>query len=143
MTCLGHVPEGSKPPFCLMSLLGLDPNRVKYDLFGTCPRGSILRETLNKRGGLGPCLGVVWSNPGSEGVRSKVPSATLAWIPSLGPEVTKSGQKGGYSGRGPNMTQNDLFCLMSLLGLSIGRGPKSTYFGSYLTLFWVILGPFV
>ena len=114
MTCLGHVPGGS-----------------------------ILRETLNKRGGLGPCLGVVWSNPGSEGVRSKVPSATLAWIPSLGPEVTKSGQKGGYSGRGPNMTQNDLFCLMSLLGLSIGRGPKSTYFGSYLTLFWVILAPFV
>ena len=53
-----------------------------------------------------------------------MPSATLAWIPSLGPEVTKSGQKGGYSGRGPNMTQNDLFCLMSLLGLSIGRVPK-------------------
>ena len=96
MTCLGHVPEGS-----------------------------ILRETLNKRGGLGPCLGVVWSNPGSEGVRSKVPSATLAWIPSLGPEVTKSGQKGGYSGRGPNMTQNDPFCLMSLLGLTLWRGPKT------------------
>ena len=46
--------RGSKPPFCLMSLLGLDPEGVKYDLFGDPSRGSILRETLNKRGGFDP-----------------------------------------------------------------------------------------
>ena len=119
--------------------LRIGPKRGGFGSIWDPSRGPILRETLNKR----VDLGRFGSNPGFEGVRSKVPSATLAWIPSLGPEVTKKGQKRGYSGMGPKSTQNDLFCLMSLLGLSIGGGPKSTYFGSYLTLFWVILGPFV